>query len=122
MRFGGQIAAARSGNRAVHHVLTVPMSEPETGTPKEPIDVYAVLAVMVDNLASFGWQKLGLQPDLATGTVVRDLAQAKAAIDGAAALSAILEPQLDEADRRQLQNLVRDLRINYIEKTKEAGS
>lgn len=95
------------------------MSESTSETPKEPINVFAVLAVMVDQLASLAWQKLGMQHDMGSGTLVFDLPQAKAAIDAVAAIATQLEPELDETDRRQLQNLVRDLRVNFIEKNKE---
>lgn len=89
--------------------------------PTQPVDVREVLAFMIDQTAGFAWQKLGLQPDMATGAIHRDLAQARIAIDATAALSGVLEPNLDDEDRRQLQNLVRDLRVNFVEKSAEAG-
>lgn len=98
------------------------MSDQETGAPREPLSIYAVLAVMVDQLGSIAWQKLGLQHDMVTGTIEMDLSQAKVAIDATASLAGFLEAELDETDRRQIQNLVRDLRMNFIEKSKEAGS
>lgn len=88
--------------------------------PKEPINVYQVLMVMMEQLSSIAWQKLGLQPDVMTGTISPDLPQAKAAIDGAGELAKLFDHQLDEMDRRNLNTLLRDLRINYVEKTKEA--
>lgn len=81
-----------------------------------PLDVYEVLAVMLDQAASLAWQKMGLQPDMMTGKVHQDLAQCKAAIDAASALAAVVEPKLDEDDRRQIQNLLRDLRVNYAQR------
>ncbi len=83
----------------------------------QPIDVYQVLAIMVDQLAELAWQKMGLKSDPLTGQIEKDLEQAKAAVDSAAQLASFLEPQLDDADRRQIQNLVRDLRVNYVEKS-----
>jgi hypothetical protein len=102
--------------------MGIPMSDQEPGTPQEPIDVHTVLMIMLEQMASIAWQKLGLQPDMATGKVVADLPQAKVAIDVTAHLATTLEPKLDEDDRRQLQNLVRDLRVNFVEKSKEATS
>jgi hypothetical protein len=89
--------------------------------PTEPVDVREVIAFMIDQTAAFAWQKMGLQPDMATGAIHRDLAQARIAIDATAALCGVLEPNLDEDDRRQLQNLVRDLRVNFVEKSSEAA-
>jgi hypothetical protein len=86
--------------------------------PKEPIEVSAALVQMTDFLSSLAWQKLGLQPDMATGQIHPDLTQAKLAIDATAAIAGLIEPLVDGEDRRQLQNLVRDLRVNYVEKAK----
>lgn len=89
-------------------------------TPQqEPVDVSAALVQLTDFLSALAWQKLGLQPDLSTGKVHKDLEQAKLAIDAVAAIVPLIEERLDGEDRRQLQNLVRDLRVNYVEKVKE---
>ncbi len=95
---------------------------PDESAPKEPLDVYQMLAALVDQLASISWQKLGLQPDIITGQIHQDLTQARTAIDATAKLSEVLETALDEEDRRRIQGMVRDLRINWVEKNKEVGS
>jgi len=84
---------------------------------KQPIDVAGILAVFVDQLSGIAWSKLGLQPDPMTGSIHQDMAQAKLAIDTCADLVKHLEPQLDDEDRRHLQNLIRDLRINYVNRS-----
>jgi hypothetical protein len=84
---------------------------------KQPVDVAGLLAVFIDQLAGIAWAKLGLQPDPITGAIHPDMVQAKLAIDSTADLVKHLEPQLDDDDRRQLQNLVRDLRINYVNRS-----
>jgi len=94
---------------------------PEEGKTAEPLSVYAVITVMVDQMATIAWQKLGLQPDMMTGKLEKDTAQAKVAIDLTAHLAGFIEPQLDDEDKRRIHGLVRDLRINYVEKSKEAG-
>ena len=86
---------------------------------KEPLSVYTLLAATVDQFAGVAWQKLGLQPDPFTGAVEKDLHEAKVAIDICADLSAHLEPTLDEDDRREVHILLRNLRLNYVEKAKE---
>jgi hypothetical protein len=100
------------------------MTEPENEhqAPSEPIDVYDVIVFMADQMASIGWQKLGLQPDMVTGQIVIDIEQAKVAIDLTSHLASFVEPRLDEEGKRRMHNLVRDLRINYVEKNKESGS
>ncbi|HLO98280.1 MAG TPA: DUF1844 domain-containing protein [Fimbriimonas sp.] len=78
--------------------------------------IHEILAVVLDQLAGVAWQKLGLQPDMVTGKMEQDLVQAKVAVDVVAYLSNIIESEVDEEDRRQLQNLVRDLKINYVQR------
>ncbi len=70
---------------------------------------------MAEQLSSLAWQKMGLQPDFVTGKIETDIAQCKAAIDAVASIARIIEPQLDDEDRRRMQNLVRDLQINFVE-------
>ena len=94
------------------------MPDEPTTEPKEPLSVYAVLATMVDQMAAIAWQKLGLQHDFVTGKLEPDVELARVAIDAVAKLVDILEADCDENDRRQLENLVRDLRLNFVSKQK----
>ncbi len=92
------------------------MSENET---PESVNVYAVIMTMVDTMATLAWIKMGLQPDLSTGRLEMDLEQAKVAIDLTTHLASFIEPQLDEDDKRRMHGLVRDLRMNFVEKSKD---
>jgi len=85
---------------------------------KEPVNVYQVLAIMVDQLAGLAWQKMGLQHDMVTGQIAKDPQQAKVAIDACADLCKHLDPELDSDDRRRLQSLLNDLRINFLDQSK----
>jgi len=87
-----------------------------------PISIYTILLATTDQLAAFAWQKLGLQPDILTGKMHRDLEEAKVAIDLTTHLASFIEPKLDEDDKRRIHNLIRDLRINFVEQNKNAGS
>lgn len=91
-------------------------------TPKTAPTVYQHLAIMLDQIAAVSWQKLGLHPDMVTGKLEPNLAEAKVAIDVSGYLAQQLEPTLDDEDRRQVQHLVRDLRLNYVQKMQESGS
>ena len=57
-----------------------------------------------------------------TGKVVQNIAEAKVAIDLTAHLAGLIESELDADDRRRIQGMVRDLRINYVQKAKELGT
>ncbi len=83
------------------------------------MSVYPLLTIMIDQLAAIAWQKLGLQIDPITGKIHQDLSEAKVAIDLVAHLSAFVEPRLDDEDRRRLHALVRDLRLNFVQKSQE---
>lgn len=89
---------------------------------RAPLDVNQVIPVMIEQLASMAWQKMGLQPDMMTGQIHRDIEQARLAIDACAALCQSIESRLDAEDQRSLQNLVRDLRVNFVERSAGANS
>ncbi len=78
--------------------------------------IYDHLAVILDQMSSVAWQKLGLQPDMVTGKIEPDLTQARVAIDVVGFLASQLETQLDEEDKKHIHSLVRDLKINYVQK------
>ena len=92
------------------------MSDESLTQPANAPTVYDHIAIILDQMATVSWQKLGLQPDMVTGKVESDIKQAKIAIDVVSYLAAILESQVDEEDQRQLQNLTRDLKINFVQK------
>lgn len=104
-----------ASNHAVEASELLAMSEGVSNGEKAPVNVYEFLAVMVDQVAAIAWQKMGLQPDFVTGKIEKDMTQCKAAVDAVAALAQIVDPQLDDNDKRQMQNLVRDLRMNFVE-------
>lgn len=78
--------------------------------------IYDHIAIVLDQMSGVAWQKMGLQPDMVTGKIDADLHQARVAIDVVNYLASILETQLDDDDKKHLQNLVRDLKINYVQK------
>ena len=95
------------------------MSDDSTPDSQEPISVYAVIMTMVDTMAAIAWQKMGLQPDMLTGKIALDLDEAKVAIDLTTHLATFIESQLDDDDKRRVHGLIRDLRVNYVQKTQE---
>lgn len=98
------------------------MSEPSNSSENGPISVYAVLSVVIEQAAAIAWQKLGFQPDPMTNELELNLEEARVAIDLAAFAAKQLENQLDAKDRLQLENMVRDLRVNYVNKHKESAN
>ena len=80
-----------------------------------------LLRVLVSVFDSKAWQSMGLVADH-TGEVVTDLPQAQLAIDCVVFLLGKVESSLGEAERRDIQRRVMDLRMNYVAKTREGGS
>jgi len=79
-----------------------------------PLDVYSVLRLSIAQFAGVAWQMMGLQPDPFTKEMRKDSVQARIAIDAAAALFEQLKPQLKTQEVRDYQNLLNDLRLNFI--------
>jgi hypothetical protein len=98
------------------------MDDSGTNAPRGPVDVYDVITLIVDQMAAIAWQKLGLQPDWGTGQIEKDLSQAKVAIDITTHLSTFIEPKLEEHDRQRIHSLIRDLRLNFVQKSQENAS
>jgi len=94
----------------------------ENENPQQPMPVLEHVAMIIDQMAAISWQKLGLQHDIMTGKLERNLPEAKIAIDLVAHLAGILDSGLDAEDRRRVQGLVRDLRFNYVQQNKEVGT
>lgn len=94
------------------------MSEEKT----EPLSVYQLISISLEQFAEIAWQKLGYRPDPLTSHVHQDLDEARIAIDVAGYFAQILDPKIDDADRRRVQSLLSDLRINYVKKVDESKS
>jgi hypothetical protein len=98
-------------------------SSAETDTPQDtsaapPLPRLTVrdrLLMCIDILHQGAWISMGLVTDPATGKIEKDMAQAQIAIDSVAFLADKVEEMLDEQTRRELKNLLSDLRINYVQ-------
>ncbi len=84
-------------------------------TPQVAPTVYDHLTLMLDQMVSVAWQKIGLHPDMVTGKIEPNLSDARVAIDVAQYLVSCLETQVDDEDKRQLQSIIRDLKINFVQ-------
>ncbi len=82
-----------------------------------PVDVYSMLGYFVSMLTSYTWQWLGLVKNPDTGELVKDLAQAKVAIDTVTTLAAQLEVKLSPAEKNEMNAMLNDLRLNYVQQS-----
>jgi hypothetical protein len=97
-----------------------PASGDETGgEAMRAIDVYSVLRLSIAQLAGTAWQMMGLQPDPFTNQVRKRPDEARTAIDATAALVDLLAPHLQGQERKDYENLLTDLRLNFVSHSAE---
>jgi len=78
-------------------------------------DATTLVTTCLSLLAAKAWEALGLVPDPATQKIERQLDEAQLAIDAAAALAELVRPRVSERERREIETLVTNLRLNFVE-------
>jgi hypothetical protein len=63
---------------------------------------------------------MGLIPNPKTKQLEKDFDDAQLAIDAAAALAELLRPRVPDSDRREIETLVTNLRLNFVEQKRKA--
>ncbi|MBI2263893.1 MAG: DUF1844 domain-containing protein [Armatimonadetes bacterium] len=87
---------------------------PETSGLPLPRDVYELLKAVFSMLYGQAWQNLGLVPNPVTRLIVKDLAQAKTAIDCAAFILDKIEDKMEEREKAEYRKLLSDLKGNFV--------
>jgi hypothetical protein len=80
-----------------------------------PADAKTLTASCLSVLAARAWEALGLVPSTATKQIERNLDDAQLAIDAASALAEVLRARVSDAERREIENLIATLRLNFVE-------
>ena len=89
--------------------------EAEEAAPEfAPVDVYGVVRYCISLLHAHAWQSMGLVTNPVTKTVLKDMDQARAAIDSVSALMGQLEGHLEAAQMRELRAMLSDLQVNFV--------
>jgi len=88
--------------------------------PETLPDAISLIATCISLLANTAWQAMGLVPNPSTKTIERHFDEAQLAIDAAAALADLLRPRIGDRERRDLETLVANLRINFVEQKSKA--
>lgn len=86
---------------------------PEEEMP--PPDVYQTLQFVAGLMAEQAWQLMGIHLSPGRKEPVRDMAQAKIAIDTVIFISDKLHPHLDEEGRRAIRGIISDLQLNFVQ-------
>jgi len=85
---------------------------------KEP-DLPVLFVWFISMLSGKTWEYLGLIMNPETKEINKDLKKAKIAIDTVAFLYDQIKDDLNPEDFKRIENLLANLRMNYVEKLKE---
>jgi len=86
---------------------------PEAELP--PPNVFEMLQFVTGLLAEQAWQFMGLHLPPGHKEPVKDMSQAKIAIDTVVFIADQIHPHLDEESRRSLRAIITDLQINFVQ-------
>jgi hypothetical protein len=116
--------AADEADAASPEPETEPMAdaEPDAAEGQRPmtlvdLPVPDVLRFCYGLFVELAWVHLGIQKAPAADDVRTDLSGAKAAIEAVRALGAQLEPYADEAERKEIQQVLANLQINFVRRS-----
>ena len=93
---------------------TAHKAEPEK--PSKPTDIYDVLRFCLGLLIQQAWIHLGIQADPATDQTKTDLPKARIAIDAASQIWSLLQDHASEAEKRDVEMTLTNLRINFAQR------
>lgn len=91
------------------------------GGPPMEVTVQGVLRFSVEFLSLCAWTNMGLRPDPVTGKIERNLDEARRAIDVLGALAPHVEAGAEADEKRDLRNLLADLRVNFLRQSNPSG-
>ena len=86
---------------------------------KEP-DLPVLFVWFISMLSGKAWEYLGLIMNSETKEINKDLKKAKIVIDTVAFLYDQIKDDLNPEDFKRIENLLANLRMNYVEKLKES--
>lgn len=76
-----------------------------------------LVSTFLSLLAAKAWQGMGLVPNPLTGKTEKNLDDARLAIDAYAAMFELLRARIAEPPRREMENVLTTLRLNFVEKS-----
>lgn len=78
-------------------------------------DAPSLVITCINLFAGKAWEAMGLVPNPQTKKIERKIEDAQIAIDAAAALADLMRPRVTDQERRELETLIANLRINFVE-------
>ncbi|MBM3501330.1 MAG: DUF1844 domain-containing protein [Armatimonadetes bacterium] len=80
------------------------------------ITVYSLLRMSIGMYIEQAWVHLGVRMDPSRNKVEQNLPYAKIAIDTVEFMARQLQPDLDESERKDLELVLANLRMNYVQR------
>ncbi|MDR7522603.1 MAG: DUF1844 domain-containing protein [Armatimonadota bacterium] len=97
-----------------------PEASPSPKAAGMPPDALSLVTTCLNLLAAKAWETMGLIPNPSTGKLEQKLDEAQLAIDAAASLADLVRPRLADTARREVETLIANLRINFVEQKSKA--
>ncbi|MEN6545041.1 MAG: DUF1844 domain-containing protein [Armatimonadia bacterium] len=94
-----------------------PDSHQHGAEPQMQFDTYGLLRLMLNMLAEQAWVEMGLRVPPGSTELKTDLKQARLAIDTLAYLKDALGDNLQVAEKRELDQLLATLRMNFVQRS-----
>ena len=91
--------------------------EADEEEPPSQITVYGLLRMSIGMYAQQAWIHMGVRMDPSTQKTEQNMSLAKVAVDTVAFVVEQLQPDLNPEEKRELDSLVADLRINYVQRS-----
>lgn len=118
---GAAGSGATAGGGITEAELLAAMEEARMGAGGEmpELSVPGALRFCVETLQGLAWIKMGLVAAPGSGKIDKELPQAKVAIDAIGDLVARLDPFAAESERRDMQTMLSNLRINFVQQSQQ---
>lgn len=94
-----------------------PKSGGPQAVPLSALPAADLLTSFLSLMAMKAWEGMGLVPNPMSGKTEKNLEDARLAIDAYAAVFELLRPRIDEGERREIENALTMLRVNFVDKS-----
>lgn len=91
--------------------------ESPQAVPLAALTASDLLSTFLSLLAMKAWEGMGLLPNPLTTKTQKNLDDARLAIDAYAAMFELLRSRIEEQPRREMENLLTTLRLNFVDKS-----
>ncbi|HYM91033.1 MAG TPA: DUF1844 domain-containing protein [bacterium] len=85
--------------------------------PLAALSASDLLTWVLSLLAAKAWEGMGLVPSPLTSKAEKNMDEARLAIDAYAAVFEVVRARIEEHPRREMENLLTTLRLNFVEKS-----